>query len=174
MKFKATNYDIKQSLKGDIEITFFVAPENSYAVKTIIKDEALQGNISVEVKKYRKPRTLDQNALLWAIETKIAHVLKTTPKEVHKSNLLDYGVKIGEAIMRQELAEKWCKNNYCTIINAYKKKGVNLAKIAIYKGSSEYTTEEFSRLVDGVLEECKQLGINVAYESKELQSLLKG
>ena len=52
--------------------------------------------------------------------------------------------------------------------------GVKVAKVELYAGSSDLNTQEFSVLLDGVLQECQNVGVNVDYESRELKNLLEG
>ena len=171
MKFKAENFEIRHSLKGAVEITFKAAPEYFSAVRKMATDKDLDGLLFVEVKKYRKSRTLDQNALLWAVENKISDAMKLKVDDVHRQNVIDYGVRLGEAIKLAELAEKWAKTNYAKVLAEKTEKGVKMAKIALYKGSSDMDTKEFARLVDGVFAEAENLGLDIEYESRELRQL---
>jgi hypothetical protein len=173
MKFKATKYDVKVSLKGVAEITLTAAPEHSHILRQILNEKDLQGELTIEIKKFSKPRSKDQNSMLYAIEEKLAEALNLSAQEVHKKNILDYGVKLGEAIMLSNLAHNWCKSNYGKVISEKVEKGKAVAKIELYAGSSELNTKEFKTLLDGVLQECENVGVNVEYESKELKSLLE-
>ena len=76
--------------------------------------------------------------------------------------------------MRSELAEKWCKDNYAKVVAEKIENGIKVAKVELYAGSSDLNTQEFSVLLDGVLQECQNVGVNVDYESGELKSLLEG
>lgn len=174
MKFKANSYDISKTLAGDIKLTLNIGKEFGYPVLKMIEDEDLKGDLTVEIKKYRKARTLDQNSLLYAIEDKLAKALKLSNTQVHRQNLIDYGVCIGDAVMLAKLAQEWCKNNYAQIISEKEKEGKQQALIRLYKGSSQMDTKEFASLVDGVLSECENVGVNVEYESKEIKRLIEG
>jgi transcription termination factor NusB len=173
MKFKANSYDIVKTPAGDVKLTLNIGKEFGYPVLKMIEDEDLKGDLTVEIKKYRKARTQDQNSLLYAIEDKLAKALKLSNKEVHFRNLLDYGVCIGEAVMLAKFALEYCKDNYAEIITEKEKDGICQAKVRLYKGSSQMDTKEFASLVDGVLSECENIGVNVEYESKEIKRLLE-
>ena len=173
MKFKATKYEIKNNLSGEAEITFKVSPENKWAVLQIPNDETLQNELVVEIKKYRNARTLNQNDLLWAIETKLAEKLKLPTQEVHKENIFNYSVKLGVVLMKKDVADRYIKTKkYARIEREEIKQGVPCAYVELFLGSSQLNTSEFSVLVDGVLQECKNVGINVDFEARELRGII--
>lgn len=173
MKLKANDYNIKRLLNGEIELTFKIDKESNYNVLSIPKQSDLNGYLSVEIKKWINHRTIDQNSLLWAIETKLANYYNKNVNEVHKENLISYGVPFGQAIMLYENAEQYCKTNYAKIENEKIEKGKKIALFTIYKGSSEMDTLEFSRLVNAILVECKSNGIDVEQNKKDFESLQK-
>lgn len=116
--------------------------------------------LSLEIKKYREKRSLDANAYAWVLITKIAGVLNSSKEEVYEIELKKYGT----------LAEE----DGCPITITVLKK-VDMTKIpghwlkikdnekycgyAMIKGSSEYDTKEMSVFIDGIISDCKELGI---------------
>lgn len=120
-------------------------------------------DLNVEIKKYRKKRSLTANAYLWKLLDDLAKVLKSTKEEVYheavrKVGLFDEFEMPREAV--KPIATKWCKkgegwqvevSNHCT--------DDGRRVVRFYSGSSVYDSLEFSRLIEYVVDECKELGI---------------
>jgi len=115
--------------------------------------------LRIEAKKYRKRRSLDANAYLWVLLQKIAEVLRTDKWSVYLQMLKRYGqftyivVKPGavEAVKKQ-----WRE---CEEIGEIDVNGTKAVQMLCYYGSSTYDTKEMSVLIDGVVSECQELGI---------------
>ena len=115
--------------------------------------------LSVEVKPERKHRSLDSNAYAWVLMGKLAAALRSTPDEVYLSMLRDYGVYTHvlvapDAAERMEQTWRLCRN-----LGKVTVKGRTSVQLQCYYGSSTYDTAEMARLIDGIVDECKGLGI---------------
>ena len=116
-------------------------------------------------------RSLDQNAYYWTLTTRIAKALEVSLAEAHNRNLSRYGVPMtvdGKCVYAylpdtQETEKSVLQNETvhmrATSSTTQGKKGIVRAYM-IMKGSSEMDTEEFSRLVDGAISECQEMGVN--------------
>lgn len=139
-----------------------------YAISFTIDDESVLPEIDkikdlekldIEAKKFRKGRSLDANALLWACLGEMANVLKADKWDVYLMMLRRYGkytyicVKpnVVESVKRQ-----WreCEVIGTTVIN-----GKKATQMLCYFGSSTYDTKEFSDLLEGVISEMKDMGL---------------
>jgi len=92
----------------------------------------------------------------------MANVLHTTKDELYLRVLGDYGV-FTHLVVKENVVER-VKNEWKlvkelgkVIING--KEGIQLQ---VYFGSSGYDTKEMCTLLDGVVQEAKELGINTA------------
>ena len=85
----------------------------------------------VTIKPHRRKRSLDSNSYLWVLMGKLAKALRSTSEEVYRTY-----IHMGE-----------CRNT------------PGYHYIRSYYGSSTYTTDEMSRLLDAVIEDCKAQGI---------------
>jgi hypothetical protein len=160
IEFKAPNKPkIAILLNNQIEITFTTS-------RALIKDfEALNDTeLSVTVKRYSKKRSLSQNAYLWRLLNEIAIKVNRSKEDVYKSFIKDYGV-FEILPLKNDAAEtfktKWGKNGlgwFTEDLGESKLKGYT--KLIAYYGSSTYTSEEMKRLIDAVVYECNELGIN--------------
>ena len=110
-----------------------------------------------EVKEHREKRSLNANAYLWVLVTKIADVLRTSKDEVYIEMLKRYGqgemVSVRSDIDVTGLFKYWEERGRSSL------NGKEFKHIMVYRGSSEYDTREMSVLIDGVVSECKDLDI---------------
>ncbi len=132
--------------------------------------------LSVEVKKWRKKRSIDANAFAWVLINKIAEKLETTSLEVYRREIRELG--ICEVIpIKNEAVERfvdtWQKQGTGKgwICDTEKSKLDGYTNVYAYYGSSSYNTAEMSRLINNIVEECKSLNIETKSE-EELNSLL--
>lgn len=112
----------------------------------------------VEIKEYRPKRSLNANAYAWLLIGEIAERLKSTSDEVYLEMLKRYGVSEmisvkSEIDMRQFL--KYYEKAGESTLN-----GIEFTHYKVFKGSSEFDTKEMSRLIDGIVDEAKALGID--------------
>lgn len=122
-----------------------------------------EGNLlSVEVKKYRKKRSLDANSYAWVLMSKMADVLRTSKEEVYIKMLERYGQREEQLLSVVTEAVDMiyrATDNHCTEVGKSELNGKEFTHLAILIGSSKYNTKEMSILIDGIVSECKELGI---------------
>ena len=109
-----------------------------------------------EVKKKR--RTLTQNRYFWALLSQLAGVLKTTTEELHFEMLKRYSTVTGWATLDTVDLSKVYSFRYNEEVNRVD----HTVYYRIYTPSEELDTKEFARLLDGLIDECKAVGIETA------------
>lgn len=136
-----------------------------------IKEEFGEHKITVEIKRYRKKRSLDQNALMWVILDKMAKHLNIKAEDVYFDMLKHYGVHEYLAIPKNSQNKQAILRTlrYYEIEDSILE---NAIRIKCFIGSSEYDTKQMTVLIDGILAECENIKLDVSYESQELKSLL--
>ena len=110
-----------------------------------------------EIKEKREKRSLSQNSYAWELITKIGNVLRKSKEEIYLQMLEDYGQSILIPVKKGEKPNgyfKYYKYETSSILN-----GKEADWYKIYKGSSEFDSKEMTILIDGIIQECKQLGI---------------
>jgi hypothetical protein len=147
-------------LDGQVEITFT-------ATKSVLRAfEGLNDKpLAVTVKEHREKRSLSQNSYLWVLLDKLAVKLKRGKEDIYKEYIRDYGVF--EIIpVRNDAAERFIKlwqarglGWVCEDLGESKLNGYT--KLIAYYGSSTYTSKEIARLIDAVIQDCAELGIQV-------------
>lgn len=127
--------------------------------------------LSLEIKKYRRKRSLDANAYYWVLIGKLAKVLELSNPEAHNMMLCRYGqpeLFEGKAVYMTipdtEDAEKKVANatDYHLQPTSQVREGNDGIMYRTYKllrGSHTYNSEEMARLIDGLIGCCKDAGI---------------
>lgn len=125
-------------------------------------EELKEDKLSIEIKKYRKNRSLDANAYMWVLISKLEEKISISKDIIYKDAIKNIGVYEvipvkNEAVER--FIEAWTKNGLGWVCETTKSKLEGYTNILAYYGSSTYNTAEMSRLIDFVVQECKQLNI---------------
>ena len=127
--------------------------------------------LSIDIKKYRKKRSLDANALLWVCLGKIANELRADKWDIYLQMLKRYG-KYTYICVKPSVVEaiktQWRE---CEEIGEVDINGQKSVQMLCYFGSSHLDTKEFSVLLDGVISEMKEMGIETP-EDEELERAL--
>lgn len=117
----------------------------------------------LEIKQHREKRSLDANNYLWALLNKLADVLHTTKEELYIQKIREIGMFKDFRLTEDEAKTfrvAWEKlgTGWPTEQVDYDKDRERLV-IRAYYGSSTYNTKNMSRLLDSVIEDCKEQGI---------------
>lgn len=110
-----------------------------------------------EVRTWKKGRSLSQNAYYWALLNRLGQALGYPSDELHRHMLREYGVYDVFTVRADvPLADYF---RYWDVVGQGSMDGVLYRHVRAFKGSSEMDTGEFSKLLNGVIEECRQQGI---------------
>ena len=164
MKMRADRLDIMQDIiNGGFVVSLHVAAIPSGA------DALREGPLAVSVTKWRERRTLTANAYYWVLVTKIADATGLPNAKVHNMLLRRYGVP---ELMDGDLMTVMVPNDQDDEIlmkEIYHLKPTSHTKVGkdgkvfrayiLMKGSSDFDTKEMATLIDGTVQEAKDLGI---------------
>ena len=125
--------------------------------------------LSIKLTKYRKKRSLDANAYCWALCTKLAEKLsnekvKYTKEDIYRNAVKDLGIYKDFPNMTptdaKTLRHAWEMLGTAWITEQvdYMPDGENVI-IRCYYGSSTYNTQQMSRLINNIVQDCEALGI---------------
>lgn len=123
--------------------------------------------LSLEIKKYRAQRSLDANAYFHVLVGKIAEVLNISkPRSKNiligrygQPELLDDG---SPAILKTNIPASQMleqESLHCFPCGSKEENGMELTFYRIYRGSHTYDTKEMSLLIDGTVQDAKELDI---------------
>ena len=122
----------------------------------------LKGKFNLALKRYEKPRSLNANAYAWVLMDKLAKALKISKEEVYERAIKQVGVfePISVDIAAYERSKRnWERQGLGWLVDRVIDDGVKVYFNAYY-GSSVYTSSEMARLIDWIVEEAKQQGID--------------
>lgn len=135
--------------------------------------EELKGceKLSLEIKRYRRKRSLDANAYYWVLLGKLARCTGQSNAELHNQMLRMYGQSeifegkgVYMTIPETDAAIKKVDNamDYHLMPTSQIRLGIDGVDYRTYKllrGSHTYNSEEMARLIDGLISDCKDAGI---------------
>lgn len=138
------------------------------ADRTFLNSEFLDGReLDLSLKGFKPKRSLNANAYMWALIGKIAEAMRISQDEVYHKVLCDYGTFDTDGGVTQILSIRadakltgWLYI-HTKPIKTVDLEGKKFTHYALIKGSSDYNTREMSFLLDGVIYEAKELGIEV-------------
>ena len=145
--------DKKQLLTLELSDDFTQSYDN-------LKDKTL----NIEIKEHKQKRSLNANALLWKLCNEIGNKLRLSKEEIYLNMLKHYGQSEIVSVRADVDVNGYFK--YFEEIGQGKINGKIFTHYKIFKGSSEYDTQEMSILLDGVVQEAKDLGITVLSASE--------
>jgi len=161
VKALASDMRVAINLDGFPEVTFTLKSHPRAEIDDLREVLDNGKDLSVKVKQHRKNRSLDANAMLWAVINEIANVLRTSKEEVYLDMLKKYGQSSVVSIV-DEAVETFLKSvKYAEIIGEGTLNDKEFTHIKVFMGSSNYNSREMSILIDGTLSEAKELGIEV-------------
>ena len=139
-------------------------------------DELMKSDrIDIEMKRYRKKRSLKSNGYAWALIDRLAEELSISKERIYRNIVRNIGgnstfVRV-ENKARDKLVKEWSKNGIGWFADIIDEDEI-YSDIALYYGSSTYDTKQMARFIELITQECQELGI--PYESLERQAYLEG
>lgn len=135
-------------------------------------DKLHDKELEVTIKKFVENRTLKANAYLWALVTEIGNALRESKEEIYLDMLKSYG-QGGAVSVLEKYEDKFKKSyKYNEYLGETELNGKVFKHYRFWVGSSEYNKDEFSVLLDGVVNEAKNLGIETK-SKEEIESILR-
>lgn len=171
MKSTGTIEDISIDFKSrKPKITILL---NSNEITSI---EELKGfKLNVELKKWKQKRSLDANAYLWVLIKELSEVTDIEPKAIYR-DAISYMHTYDVIPIKNEAVDRfisnWNKNGDGWICETFDSKLEGFTNVRAYYGSSVFDSKEMSKLIETIVDECKQLGIETK-PPEELKSLLE-
>jgi hypothetical protein len=149
----------------------------------LISLEMIEGNIgefekykdkelAVDLKQWRNKRSLNANALLWACIGQIAEAIPAADKwDIYIRLLRRYGQFCYVEMPAEALPRFKEIYRECEVVGSRYTDGGDILNVLCYYGSSTYNTKEFSLLLDGVIEEMREMELETP-TSADVQAAL--
>lgn len=154
-KIKDISLDWKTN---QINLSLSIIERNSISEIERLKDDE---KLSIKIVKYRKKRSLDANGLLWHCLGEIASSLQADKWDIYLQMLKRYGKYTYICVkpnMVDSVRSQWRETEVVGDVNI---NGTEAVQMLCYFGSSTYNTKEFSVLLDGVISEMHEMGLEV-------------
>lgn len=140
--------------------------------------ETLQADkrYTVTVKEKKERRSLDANAYFWVMCDKLAEHLHMEKTEIYRQYIKEIGGVSDTVCVLEKAADKLCEN--------WENKGIGwqtermpskmpkCVNVVLYYGSSTYDSTQMSRLIEMVVQDCKEYDIPT-YDQNELDKMLE-
>lgn len=158
MELKGKLEGIQQDLPSN-RVTFTISCEAGATAEEL--ERYLDKELRVKITQYRKKRSLSANALFWACVGQIALATGADSWSIYLKLLRDYG-KFTYIMVKPDMVESvkeyWRESQVWNSIDINGEKAVQML---VYFGSSNYNTQEMSRLIDGAISDMKDLGLDL-------------
>lgn len=145
----------------------------SFEIDTIPNDmrALMDCRLDITADKHRNKRSKNANALLWKCLSDIAASLKTDKWAVYLEMLKRYGeftyICVKPAAV-ENLKKQWRE---CEEIGSIDINGRPAVQMLCYYGSHTYDTKQFARLLDGVISEMSEMGLETPTSEEMRRSL---
>lgn len=121
---------------------------------------------NLELKKARtRKRSLDSNAYCWVLMDKLAAHYSVAVSEVYRNFVKEIGgnseivCMVDNERAVESFCRSWERNGLGWQTELLPSKIENCVNVKVYYGSSTYDTTQMSRLIEMVVQECKDAGI---------------
>lgn len=122
-----------------------------------------QKQYALEITEYRERRSLDANAYCWALLGKLAAVLRIKKEDLYRQYIRDIGGNSETVCVQEKAVDKlvdgWRHNGIGWQTETMPSKIKGCVNVTLYYGSSTYDTAQMSRLIDMVVQDCKDQNI---------------
>lgn len=167
MKGKVNN--LVRDYRGSLILSFEIDQNHAHEAKRIFDRE--KGDLNISVKEWKDKRSLTANSYFHALVNKLAGVMGISNEDCKKMLVRSYGtvaevngfpvvITLPKGVDSDEYYP------YCEFIY-----GDEISdSYQLYKQTHVLNTKEFSRLLNGTIEECKDMGLEVLsdYEIRRL------
>jgi len=155
-------------------------PEITLSINENTNFEEIQNaeKLKIDIKKFRKKRSLDANNYFWKLLQDFCDLNELDTIEEYKRRVRELGIFRRCRIETDNLQtmiktwENWGIAWWVEIEDTEYLQDIEFKILHLYYGSSSFDSRQMSRLIDGLVQDCKELGIPTKSE-EEIQSLIK-
>lgn len=131
------------------------------AVNNLLKI-ADKNPLEAKIQPLKSKRSTDANSYMWVLCDKIADAIHATKEEVYRKAIREVGVFNDVAVTKHALPyliETWTSRGVGWLVDTFDSKLDGCKRVRLYTGSHLYDTKQMTRLIDYIVEEAKNLGI---------------
>lgn len=138
-------------------------------------DAAHDAELSIKIGRKTKKRSLDANAYAWVLISKLAAKLNKSKTELYRDYIPDIGDNSDTVCVQNKAVKKLCEgwegNGIGWLTETFPSKLDGCTNVTLYYGSSTYDTYQMSRLINLIVQDCQEQGIETK-SAEEIDSLL--
>ena len=170
-----------QDEENNTIISFVVSGANKYAANMSVEElkQITNAKISIDAKRYKSKRTLEQNRLLWALLGKMALARSGTSNKVESEDcyceVLEKANIESDFFLCLEQARKTLEEKYRVVKEKGERQVIDektgeiktLKMYQVWTGSSSFDTKQMTELIELTLDALAELGV---YDSEVEQA----
>ena len=153
----------------------FEVDANTETLFQLFEELKTAESLTIKVGKHTKKRSLDANAYCWTLISKLAERLNIPKPDIYRQAIKEIGGNSDIVCVQdkavQSLCDGWQRNGIGWMTDTMPSKLEGCTNVVLYYGSSTYDTQQMSRLINLIVEDCKTQGIETK-SKEELDSLL--
>ena len=124
-----------------------------------VLDALKEGQVyDVEIKEHREKRSLDANAYFWVLVDRLAEKLRIPKTDIYRRYIREIGGNNETVCIPAKGVDKlrsgWEHNGL-----GWQTDTMPSTNVVLYYGSSTYDTAQMSRLIDLIVQDCREQGI---------------
>ena len=141
-------------------------------------EELQNQKLDIEIKKYRTKRSLNANNYFWKLLQELCEVFELDTIEEYKKRVKELGIFRRFKIETENVntfEKMWSAQGIAWFSEIADTEYIGETEFKIvhsYYGSSSFNTKQMSRLVDNLVQDCKESGIETKTDG-EIKSLLE-
>ena len=118
-----------------------------------------------EIKQERKGRSLNANAYYWLLCGKLSAVLRVPPEEIYRHHIQDVGgnYEVVRVLTKAvpSFSQSWCAGHLGRVVDniGEDRNNPTFCYLRVFYGSSDYDTRQMSRLIELMVTDCKEAGV---------------
>lgn len=129
-----------------------------------------------EITQVRKKRSLDANAYMWVLLDRLSEKIGVPKTELYQQQIREIGgvseTYCGKTDAIEKLCKEWENRGLGWQAETFPSKLEGCTNVTLYYGSSAFNTHQMSRMIDSLVADCKEVGIEVKPQ-EEINSLLE-
>jgi hypothetical protein len=162
MRIKLRNIQIFRNLNGTWRLEAEIGADSVSPLRMYL-DELKGRDTAAELKVWREKRSLDANAYAWVLIDGIAQAIREDKTSVYRAAIREIGGNSQLVCSQNANVEKlrriWEDNGIGWVTDTMPSKLPGCTNVLLYYGSSVYDTAQMSLLIDHLVFEAKELGI---------------
>ena len=121
-----------------------------------------QGELDLTIKPYKPKRSLSANAYMWVLVGKLADATGISSTEIYRNTVKQLGISqliVINAAAAPTFKRIWEQHGLGWFVDDVDEDTNGSVILRAYYGSSTYNRKQMAALIDLVVQDCKQLGI---------------